>query len=189
MPLGSADTLEVRRVDALPTPTELDPARPTVILLDRRLVESAGDGPRIIAELAGIAAIVGLGEPGEVAPDGIFRSEYLSSYFAVDAPAATIHALIRGAFRHAASLVTAHLAGEERALRHRELAELTSVGVALSTERNLLSLLDMILTQARRITSSDAASLYLVERGENGSTPMISSRCVRIGITSIDFVR
>src|SRR5690349_914442 len=29
----------------------------------------------------------------------------------------------------------------------------------------------MILTQARRITSSDAASLYLVERGDNGSAP------------------
>ena len=178
MPLGDADTLEVHRVDALPAPAELDPARPTVILLDRRLVLTANDDRRVIAELAGIAALVGLGEPGEAAPDGAFRSEFLSSYFAADAPAATVHALIRGAFRHAVSLVSAHLAGEERALRHRELAELTSVGVALSTERNLLALLDMILTQARRITSSDAASLYLVERGENGSTP--TTLCFRL---------
>ena len=171
MPLGDADTLEVRRVDAVPAPTELDPARPTVILLDRRLVLATGDDGRVIAELAGIAALIGLGDPGEAAPDRIFRSDLLTSYCAADAPAATVQALIRGAFRHAMSLVSAHLASEERALRHRELAELTSVGVALSTERNLLALLDMILTQARRITSSDAASLYLVERGENGSTP------------------
>ena len=170
MPLGDADTLEVRRIDQLPTPSELDPARPTVVLVDRKLI-AACDNQRCIAELAGIAALVGLGDPGEVAPDRVFPSEYLSSYFAADAPPATIHALLRGAFRHAVSLVSAHLAGEERALRHRELAELTSVGVALSTERNLLALLDMILTQARRITSSDAASLYLVERGDNGSTP------------------
>ena len=34
------------------------------------------------------------------------------------------------------SLVGAHIAHQERALRHRELAELTSVGVALSTERD-----------------------------------------------------
>ena len=171
MPLGDADTLELRRVDALPAPAELDPARPTVLLVDRRLLLAADDAGRRVAELAGIAALIGLGDPGEVAPDPVFPAEFLSSYFAADAPAATIHTLIRGAFRHAVSLVSAHLAGEERALRHRELAELTSVGVALSTERNLLSLLEMILTQARRITSSDAASLYLVERGENGSTP------------------
>jgi HD-GYP domain-containing protein (c-di-GMP phosphodiesterase class II) len=37
------------------------------------------------------------------------------------------------------------------------------VCVALTTERNLLTLLEMILTQARRITQSDAGSLYLVE--------------------------
>src|SRR5439155_1220006 len=40
-------------------------------------------------------------------------------------------------------------------------------GVALGTERDLDSLLDLILTQARRITSSDAGSLYLIE-GEPG---------------------
>jgi len=44
------------------------------------------------------------------------------------------------------------------------------VCVALTTERNLLTLLEMILTQARRITQSDAGSLYLVER-TTGHTP------------------
>src|SRR5206468_1815601 len=36
------------------------------------------------------------------------------------------------------------------------------------TERDVKSLLDLILTQARRITSSDAGSLYLVETGDQG---------------------
>ena len=44
-----------------------------------------------------------------------------------------------------------------------DLKELMRVCVALTTERNLLTLLGMILTQARRIAQSDAASLYLVE--------------------------
>lgn len=44
-----------------------------------------------------------------------------------------------------------------------DLKELMRVCVALTTERNLLTLLEMILTQARRITRSDAGSLYLVE--------------------------
>src|SRR6266704_1813955 len=40
--------------------------------------------------------------------------------------------------------------------------------VALGTERDTKILLDLILTQARRITQSDAGSLYLVESNENG---------------------
>jgi HD-GYP domain-containing protein (c-di-GMP phosphodiesterase class II) len=169
--LGTDDGIEARRVTGFPDASHLDPTRPTVVLLDRRLLAAVGDDMRPVAELAGIAAIIGVGDPGESAPDPVFPSEYLTSYFAADAPPAAVQALIRGGFRHAVSLVGAHVAREERALRHRELAELTSVGVALSTERNLLALLDMILSQARRITSSDAGSLYLVERGDNGSTP------------------
>jgi HD-GYP domain-containing protein (c-di-GMP phosphodiesterase class II) len=38
----------------------------------------------------------------------------------------------------------------------------------MGTERDLCTLLDLILTQARRVTTSDAGSLYLVERDENG---------------------
>ena len=159
------------RVGGLPSAADIDPARPTVVLLDRRLLGESDDDRRTVAELAGVAALVGLGDQGEIEPAPEFPVDLLSSYVAVDAPAATVHVLLRGAFRHAVSLVGAHLAREERALRHRELAELTSVGVALSTERNLLALLEMILTQARRITSSDAASLYLVERAENGDAP------------------
>src|SRR3989454_2786596 len=45
---------------------------------------------------------------------------------------------------------------------------LTRLGVALGTERDLKALLDQILKQACRITSSDAGSLYLVETGEQG---------------------
>jgi len=172
LPLGDDNgTIEVRRVASLPRAADLDPARPTVVLLDRRLLGSGDDDRRCVAELAGVAALVGLGDPGEMEPPSEFPGDLLSSYVAADAPAATVHILLRGAFRHAVSLVGAHIAHQERALRHRELAELTSVGVALSTERNLLALLEMILTQARRITSSDAASLYLVERAENGDAP------------------
>jgi HD-GYP domain-containing protein (c-di-GMP phosphodiesterase class II) len=162
---------EVKRVASLPVAAQLDPARPTVVLLDRTLLESVDHDRRSIAELAGLAAVVGLGDPGEIAPSPDFPSDLLTSYVVADAPPAAVHVLLRGAFRHAVSLVGAHAAREERALRHRELAELTSVGVALSTERDLLSLLEMILTQARRITSSDAATLYLVERRENGAAP------------------
>src|SRR5206468_351966 len=54
------------------------------------------------------------------------------------------------------------------AQRAREIGELTRIGVALGTERDIKTLLDLILTQSRRITQSDAGSLYLVETNENG---------------------
>ena len=45
----------------------------------------------------------------------------------------------------------------------RLLAQFTEIAIRLSTERDLTTLLDLILTQARRVTQSDAGSLYLVE--------------------------
>ena len=48
--------------------------------------------------------------------------------------------------------------------RGQELSELNKIGVALSAERDPDTLLDMILSKAREITSADAGSLYLVEK-------------------------
>jgi HD-GYP domain-containing protein (c-di-GMP phosphodiesterase class II) len=47
-----------------------------------------------------------------------------------------------------------------------ELEELNRIGIALSETRDVDQLLEMILKKAREITSADAGSLYLVERGE-----------------------
>lgn len=48
------------------------------------------------------------------------------------------------------------------------LGELSKVGMALMGERDPAHLFDLILTQARSLTGSDAGSLYLVEAGEDG---------------------
>jgi len=169
-PIGRReDDVELRRVPVLPAPGTLDVARPTVILLDRSLLASAGGDTQRVIDLARDAAIVGVGDAGEAEPPSDFPLDLLTSYAASDAPAATLRALLRGAMRHAATLVAARRAEQQVEERHRELKELTSVGVALSTERDLLTLLEMILNQARRITDSDAGSLYLTERPEHGA--------------------
>jgi HD-GYP domain-containing protein (c-di-GMP phosphodiesterase class II) len=49
---------------------------------------------------------------------------------------------------------------------NHELEELNRIGIALSETRDVDQLLEMILKKAREITSADAGSLYLVERGE-----------------------
>jgi HD-GYP domain-containing protein (c-di-GMP phosphodiesterase class II) len=168
-PLGRReDDVEVSRIPALPTAAALDPTRPTVIVLDRALLASAGGDASRMSDLASRSALVGLGDPGQAEPPEDFPLDLLSGYVAADAPVGALTAALRGAFRHAASLVAQHAAETEQAERQRELRELTSVGVALSTERNLLALLEMILTQARRITQSDAGSIYLTERAAGG---------------------
>src|ERR671915_87702 len=168
-PLGRADDgVELRRVLGLPRAGALDPDRPTVILLDRSLLAGAGAARDQLEELARVAAIVGVGNPGEAEPPPQLSPDLLTSYLPGDAPAGLVAAQLRGAIRHAAAMVAERRARDDEERHHRELVELSRIGVALSTERDLLSLLEMILSQARRITSSDAGSLYLVDRGEDG---------------------
>lgn len=52
------------------------------------------------------------------------------------------------------------------ARKTRELHELNKIGVALSAERDIDTLLEQILHKSREITAADAGSLYLVERGK-----------------------
>ncbi|MGH7663091.1 MAG: HD-GYP domain-containing protein [Gemmatimonadaceae bacterium] len=171
-PLGRReDDIELRRVPVFPTASILDPTRPTVILLDRHMLRSIGEDRGRLADAARTAALVGIGDPGDAEPPQGFPAELLTSFIAGNAATGTAIAALRGGFRHAASLVAERIARRGQAERHRELDELTRVGVALSTERDLLSLLELILSQARRITNSDAGSLYLVERGSSGEPP------------------
>jgi HD-GYP domain-containing protein (c-di-GMP phosphodiesterase class II) len=171
VPLGRReDDLELRRVPVLPTAVTLDPARPTVIVLDRGLVASSGNDPELFRNLAKRAALVAIGDAGEPEPSDDFPVDLLVGYLPADAAPGTMIAMLRGAFRSAASLVGERQALAEGEERRRELADLTRVGAALSTQRDLLTLLDMILTQARRITCSDAGSIYITERPEPGET-------------------
>ena len=147
-PLGRREgDLELLRVPALPSAGSLPAGRPIVVLLD--------------GALAAVAALVGVGDPGEEEPPEYFPTDLLTSYVAGDAAPGLLIAQLRGAFRHAVALLGERNARADEGARQSELAELTRVGAALTTERNLSALLDMILTQARRITGSDAGSIYL----------------------------
>jgi HD-GYP domain-containing protein (c-di-GMP phosphodiesterase class II) len=170
------EDVELRQVPALPSAASLDPDRPTVIVLDHALLGAAGHAATIVEELGKRAALVGLGQPGEVEPPPDWPAELLTAYLPGDAPAATLVTSLRGAFHHAASMVAERRARLDEEERRRELGELTRVGVALSTERDLVQLLEMILTQARRITGSDAGSLYLTERDDNGTAQSLRFR-------------
>jgi len=112
-------------------------------------------------------AIVALGRDGEPDVPTEMPSELLSGFVRHPAGVRQLLVAVRAGFREAAARAETARARAEAASRGREIGELTRIGVALGTERDLDTLLDLILTQSRRITSSDAGSLYLIE-GEPG---------------------
>ncbi len=171
-PLEADPAIEVRRVRALPDADAFDPNRPAVVVVDRALLRAAGaDAAARLAALAERAALLAVGDPGETAPGPDVPAGLITSFVPAAAPPAAVAALLSGAFRHAAAIVEADRARYRERRSRRELQDLTQVGAALSTERDLTRLLEMVLSQARRITWSDAASLYLVERHDDGTPP------------------
>jgi HD-GYP domain-containing protein (c-di-GMP phosphodiesterase class II) len=137
--------------------------RPTVLLLDETLRRQLGpSGVRAAADAG--AAVVALGAAGETdVPADLPGADVVSAFVPHGSGQRQLFIALRAAFREAASRIESARARAESAQRSKEIAELTRIGVALSTERDYDVLLEMILTQARQITQSDGGSLYLVE--------------------------
>ena len=146
--------------------------RPTVLLLDEPLRQSLGAAGVRAAADAG-AALVVLGVPGETdLPANLPGADLAPIFLTAPAGPRQLLAAIRAGFREAAARAEIARTRAEVAARSKEITELTQIGVALTTERNYDVLLEMILTQSRRITQSDGGSLYLVE-GRDGPSPRL----------------
>ena len=166
---AALDAEQIERTVVTSVPPGLIDDRPTVLLLDELLRGSLGPtGVRAAADAG--AAIVALGAPGEADLPATMPGAELAPIF-LTAPVGTrqLLAALKAAFREAAARADLRRARAEVVARSREITELTQIGVALTTERNYDVLLEMILTQSRRITQSDGGSLYLVEAREGPS--------------------
>ena len=169
-PTGVRPALESAQIEAhearVPRELVVD-ERPTVFLLDS---ESRSIFPvdvlRAFVDAGG--AIVALGRDGERDLPAEMPSELLSGFLKQPVGPRQLLVAVRAGYREAAARLETARARSEAANRSREIGELTRIGVALGTERDLKTLLELILTQARRITTSDAGSLYLVETGGQG---------------------
>jgi HD-GYP domain-containing protein (c-di-GMP phosphodiesterase class II) len=156
-----ADGVERKTITAL-APGVLDD-RPTALLLDETLRLLLGPAGVRAAADAGVA-VVALGAPGEAdVPETLPDGDAIAAFLTYPAGRRQLLSALRHAFREAAARIELGRSRAEVALRSKEITELTAIGVALSTERDYDVLLEMILTQARRITQSDGGSLYLVE--------------------------
>jgi len=168
-PSAIAAALEAERVRVTATASASDVAVgscPTVLVL----AAADRDGlPRetLVTFVECGGAIVALGHGGEQDVPLALEACGISAFLLH--PVGRRHMLLalRSAFREAAERAEARRAGAEAASRTREVRELTRIGIALAAERDLNALLEMILTHARRVTQSDAGSLYLVEREDD----------------------
>jgi HD-GYP domain-containing protein (c-di-GMP phosphodiesterase class II) len=156
-----AEQIQRKAVTTL-APGEIDD-RPTVLLLDETLRRLLGpSGVRAAADAG--AAVVALGAPGEDdLPADLPGAEVVSAFLRHPVGQRQLFSSLKAAYREAALRGENQRARTEIAARSKEIAELTRIGVALTTERNYDVLLELILTQARHITQSDGGSLYLVE--------------------------
>jgi HD-GYP domain-containing protein (c-di-GMP phosphodiesterase class II) len=108
----------------------------------------------------------------ELLGSGALGEEEVFAVLSASPRPGSLRQIARRALDHCA--LQARASGMERELElyTQHLKELNRIGVALSSERDLDTLLELILTKSRDITNSDASSLYLVEpdpaEGANG---------------------
>ncbi len=165
-PTSIAGTLSTEGIETTPVHSPDDLAvgeRPTILLLD-----PAAEQLCSVASLRSFVnaggAIVALAGASDQIPDHL-----LSGVIATPYQTRELLISLRSAFRDAATRTENQRLRDSAKARSHELDELTRIGVALNTERDYDALQSLVLSQARRITSSDAGSLYLVEAAENGS--------------------
>ncbi len=148
------------QADALPRLGE-----PLAVVLDPASRESLANATRHSLHQAG-AALILLGAEGEAdAPAG---DGDVAAWIPWPWPRRQLLLALRSAFRASAAEARLRSLETQVARQEGDLSELTDIGILLATERNTDRLLEQILYQARRITVSDAGSLYLVEATPRG---------------------
>jgi HD-GYP domain-containing protein (c-di-GMP phosphodiesterase class II) len=96
--------------------------------------------------------------------------------------AAPLSGLINAAFENLALTRRQTVLKRELDRSRNDISLLNEIGIALSTQRDRASLLNLILQKSREITRSDAGSLYLAEEDDRGE------RRLRFEITQNDSV-
>jgi len=146
----------------------VDLRAPMVMVIGSDLLDATSD---LLAQLPFPATpthvqLIVLGDGTAVEPDdGLAELFFLG--LPTSAPDRLFLQTVRNAFRQI--LLRRQTEELEAALtkRSRELEQLNEIGIALSAEHNLDTLLDMILRKSREITRADAGSLYLLEETED----------------------
>jgi HD-GYP domain-containing protein (c-di-GMP phosphodiesterase class II) len=115
------------------------------------------------------ALLVAVCEPHE-ADEALRRYPFLDDFLIRPVTAARLRLRLERSLDAINSRRVVQQLDDALARKSQDLHELNKIGVALSAQRDITKLLEMILTQSRAITAADAGSLYLVERGREDDT-------------------
>lgn len=108
---------------------------------------------------------------GSAELDRLLRNRHILAWLPRQAPRIILEATLARAFEDLRTQEKGRRTQLDLKRAARDLETLNRIGIALSTERSLDALLELILTKSREITGADAGSIYLVEEGpakENG---------------------
>jgi HD-GYP domain-containing protein (c-di-GMP phosphodiesterase class II) len=135
---------------------------PAVIVCDSGVVLTGALRAAIEEDRARLLYVL---EPGGTLPPA---AAGFPVYFFLNPPfqGRVVENLVRGALDNVKLAAANRGLGASLAQAQREIGELNRIGIALSAERDLPTLLGLILTTSRQMSSSDAGSLYLVEENE-----------------------
>ena len=107
-----------------------------------------------------------LGAEGEVAPQA--RALPIFAVVQIAAPAPVLGSQIRAAFDNLLLMRRQREIEKQVRRSQSEIDRLNEIGIALSSQHDRESLLNLILRKSREISQSDAGSLYLLEEDGNG---------------------
>lgn len=107
--------------------------------------------------------------PGEAAPEGM---EDLAIRPPADAPPSALREILRVALQNSVLKLEVKQLQEQARRQHRQFEELNSIGIALSAERDIGKLQELILTTMRQQTNADGASLWRIKTVD-GSAPKL----------------
>ena len=153
------DAVDIVRVSSL-AEVEAE-GHPAVLILTGELVE--GDELR---SLPAHVTVVAKGPEARAAAERIDR--LFLDLDDLSSEEAQLSAIRSAARVSASELARSQVSSELERLR-ADLRGLNRIGMALMSERDPDVVLEMILTEARRLTTSDGGSLYLVEEDEDGT--------------------
>ncbi len=118
------------------------------------------------------AATIVVAHPGDTSLMWLAECEFVAGWLVRPLDAAAVVSTVTGARRLLAARRTGRQLNEMAADMTRETDRLLSIGVALSAERNISKLHELIVREARQLTRADSGSLFLLEQKEGADTAL-----------------
>jgi HD-GYP domain-containing protein (c-di-GMP phosphodiesterase class II) len=138
-----------------------------VVLADMRdgapVLPASWNGSGSNYRVIGVLPAAGLGSGKTSESHGTRAAVSVFAFVSSSASAEELEKTLGIAFENLELIARERAAREELESAEREREQLNEIGIALSSQRDVRGLLNLILAKAREITRADAGSLYLIE--------------------------